>query len=166
MGDAGSREEPLGPSMWPGSRPFTAATQVSEFEGKVSWQLPSWSLGLRIDHLFEVFTQEAPSWLCRVASPERSERSCLAALRLHPPRGWSRGFSLPPTTGFQISSRAEPREEVLGDWANLLRPAVKRTLTILGTGHVHISNTSNGATKSLYTRVVRSSRGWPPRRSV
>ena len=60
MGDAGSREEPLGPSVWLGSRPFTAATQVSEFEGEVSWQLPSWSLGLRIDHLLEVFTQKAP----------------------------------------------------------------------------------------------------------
>ena len=114
MGDAGSREEPLGPSVWLGSRPFTAATQVSEFEGEVSWQLPSWSLGLRIDHLLEVFTQKAPCWLCRAslkvneALTRESERSCLAALRLHHPRGWSREFPLPPALASRFPPELSP----------------------------------------------------------
>ena len=66
MGSGGCEQE-RGASEWSGSLPFTAAAQVSEFEGKLSWQLPSWSLGHENQSALEDFTQETPSWPCRAS---------------------------------------------------------------------------------------------------
>lgn len=66
MGSGGGKWE-RGASECSGSLPFTAAAQVPEFEGKVSSQLPSWSLGHENQSALEDFTQETPSWLCRAS---------------------------------------------------------------------------------------------------